>query len=157
MVDVHDKGTRSRNMRAIHRSGTKPELWVRKCLFAEGYRYRLGEHYKLHKRYLPGKPDLVLPKYDCVIFIHGCFWHRHLCRDFKWPGTREQFWRLKLNSNAERDRTNVEELLKNGWRVLVIWEFAIRGKGRVGEEDFLEVVKSFLKSDKNLLELEPMP
>ncbi|TCA08838.1 DNA mismatch endonuclease Vsr [Rhizobium leguminosarum bv. viciae] len=109
-------------MMARIRSGdTKPEMFVRKGLHAAGLRFRL------HVRKLPGSPDIVLPKYKSVIFVHGCFWHGHIgCNNFKLPKTRADFWATKIEGNCERDRRSKEALLQAGWRVLVIWECATR-------------------------------
>lgn len=122
MVDVVNKTKRSQMMSGIQAKNTKPEIMVRKALFAQGYRY------KLHDKKLPGKPDLVLPKYQTVIFVHGCFWHKHNCHLFKWPSTRPDFWKEKLNGNAKRDQVVMQILRSNGWKVLVIWECALKGK-----------------------------
>lgn len=103
-------------MSGIRGKDTKPEMIVRKALHRAGYRYRL------HVKDLPGKPDIVLPKYKTVIFVHGCFWHRHDCEKFKWPKTRPEFWREKIEGNVERDRETVSDLEKLGWKVLLVWE-----------------------------------
>lgn len=103
-------------MSGIRGKNTKPEIIVRKALHAAGYRFRL------HRKDLPGKPDIVLPKYKTVIFVHGCFWHKHDCRYFKWPKTRPDFWREKIEGNVERDRLAYEKLEEMGWRVKVVWE-----------------------------------
>jgi DNA mismatch endonuclease (patch repair protein) len=104
---------------------TSPEMLVRKALFREGYRYRL--HYPM----LPGRPDLVLPKYRAVILVNGCFWHGHGCHLFKWPISRTDFWRKKISGNVERDRRNLAKYHEAGWRVLVIWECALKGRYRL--------------------------
>ena len=120
-MDVHDSGTRSYNMSRIHGKDTKPEEIVRKYLFALGFRYRKND-----KRY-PGKPDIVIPKYRAMIFVNGCFWHKHLgCHYFKWPQTNAAFWREKIESNARRDQRNYEHLIHDGWRVFVIWECELK-------------------------------
>lgn len=112
---------RSRMMRGIRGSNTQPELQVRKELHARGFRYRLNA------KELPGRPDIVLPKWKTVIFVHGCFWHAHQgCRYFRIPATRIEFWQEKLAANAARDARQVEQLLEMGWRVLVVWECALR-------------------------------
>ena len=108
---------RSRNMSAIKSKNTKPEIAVRRLLHSMGYRFRL------HRKDLPGSPDIVLPKYKTVIFVHGCFWHRHEnCKYATTPKTRPAFWESKFNENIRRDRTNQNNLIKLGWKVLVIWE-----------------------------------
>ena len=120
MSDVHSPEIRSKNMRAIRSVNTRPEILIRKLLHAAGYRFRL------HRADLPGKPDLVLPKYHTVIFIHGCFWHRHDCKYFKWPKTRAEFWQLKISANQQRDLRNSEQLNQLGWQVIVIWECTVK-------------------------------
>jgi len=120
MADIVDKETRSRMMSGIRGKDTKPEMIVRRALHKAGYRYRL------HVKDLPGKPDIVLPKYKTVIFVHGCFWHHHDCKNSKWPKTREEFWRKKIEGNVARDKKAYAELEKLGWKVIVIWECQIR-------------------------------
>jgi len=120
MTDVHSPEVRSKNMRAIRSSDTKPELIVRRRLHTEGLRYRLGGVG------LCGRPDLVLPKYKAVIFIHGCFWHGHICNKFKLPNTRRDFWEKKIHGNRDRDAKVVARLEELGWRVAVVWECAIK-------------------------------
>lgn len=121
MVDVVDPAVRSRMMAGIQGKNTRPEITVRKYLHARGYRYRL------HRKNLPGKPDLVLAKYRLVIFVHGCFWHRHEgCFYATSPATRKEFWKNKLDGNHERDLRQQRELRKLGWRVATIWECGLR-------------------------------
>lgn len=120
MVDVVDTVTRSRMMAGIRGRNTKPELVIRKALFAKGYRYRV------HDKRLPGKPDLVLPKYHAVIFVHGCFWHGHGCHLFRWPTTRKEFWVGKISENRKRDRYVIRHLIKMGWRICTVWECSIK-------------------------------
>jgi DNA mismatch endonuclease (patch repair protein) len=131
MTDVVSRETRSRMMSGIRGKNTKPEHVVRKALFAAGFRFRL------HRRDLPGVPDILLPGSRVAIFVHGCFWHRHRkCLYAKMPATRSDFWREKLEGNESRDRKNVEALLAFGWRVLVVWECATR-KNATGLSDAL--------------------
>ena len=131
MTDVVSRETRSRMMSGIRGKNTKPEHVVRKALFAAGFRFRL------HRRDLPGVPDILLPGSRVAIFVHGCFWHRHRkCLYAKMPTTRSDFWREKLEGNESRDRKNVEALLAFGWRVLVVWECATR-KNATGLSDAL--------------------
>lgn len=112
---------RSKIMRAVGRKDTGPELIVRRLLHALGYRFRL------HKKELPGSPDIVLPRHRMAIFVHGCFWHRHKrCRKATTPKTRVEFWQRKFDRNMERDAANIICLQANGWRVLVIWECEIK-------------------------------
>jgi len=121
MVDVVSPADRSRMMSGIQGKNTKPELTVRRMLFASGYRFRL------HRRELPGAPDIVLPGRKVAIFVHGCFWHMHQgCRFAKMPATRPEFWKAKLEANVERDRRAVEKLRALGWRVLCVWECSTR-------------------------------
>jgi DNA mismatch endonuclease (patch repair protein) len=121
MVDVVSPADRSRMMAGIQGKNTKPELIVRRMLFASGYRFRL------HRRDLPGAPDIVMPGRKVAIFVHGCFWHMHQgCRYAKMPATRPEFWKAKLEANVERDRHAVEKLQALGWRVLCVWECSTR-------------------------------
>ena len=121
MTDVHDKKTRSYNMSRIRSTNTKPEMLVRKFLHAQGFRFRL------HDRKLPGKPDIVLPKYKTVIFIHGCFWHGHdKCKYFVVPKTRTEWWLDKINNNKRNDIKAIRSLKKEGWKIISIWECDIR-------------------------------
>ncbi len=120
MTDVFTTDARSKFMAGVRTVGTKPERIVARALFAAGFRYRLTV------KALPGKPDLVLPKCHAVILVHGCFWHGHDCRLFKWPKSREAFWRAKIGGNQERDRRQRAELAALGWRVCVVWECATR-------------------------------
>jgi DNA mismatch endonuclease (patch repair protein) len=133
MADVVDKATgsrmmatqvsgeiRSRMMSGIRGKNTKPELTVRKGLFARGLRY------ELHRKDLPGKPDLAIKGYKTAIFVHGCFWHQHECALFKWPKSNVEFWRAKIEGNRTRDARNTALLLQLGWRVLIIWECSIK-------------------------------
>ena len=117
MADIVDESTRSRMMSGIRSKNTKPELLVRKALFAAGFRFRL------YRNDIIGVPDIVLSGRRVAIFVHGCFWHMHKgCRHAKLPATRREFWLNKLSRNVERDATAQEVLLRQGWRVLVIWE-----------------------------------
>jgi DNA mismatch endonuclease, patch repair protein len=116
MADIVDVATRSRMMSGIRGKNTNPEMIVRRILHAAGFRYRL------HDKKLPGKPDIVLPKCKTVIFVHGCFWHGHMCKKFKWPSTRPEWWREKIEGNFARDRRHVSELQSLGWRAITVWE-----------------------------------
>jgi DNA mismatch endonuclease (patch repair protein) len=120
MADVVSSEVRSRMMSGIRGKDTAPEMVIRRGLHARGFRYRL------HDRRLPGRPDLVLPKYRAVIFVHGCFWHGHGCHLFKWPKTREDFWREKIQGNMRRDRAQTALLKQQGWRSTVVWECELR-------------------------------
>lgn len=131
MVDVVDKATRSRMMSGIRGKNTRPELLIRSSLHARGFRYRL------HGKSLPGSPDIVLRKHDAVIFVNGCFWHGHKCEKFKWPKTNVKFWRSKILKNIQRDRKAKNLLLNDGWKVITIWECAIRRAVRKENVDLL--------------------
>lgn len=121
MIDVVNKQTRSRMMAAIRGKDTSPELIVRRFLHAKGYRFRL------HRKDLPGTPDVVLPRYRIAIFVHGCFWHQHgNCAYAATPASRPEFWSSKLGGNVTRDHKNIEALLARGWRILVVWECGVR-------------------------------
>jgi len=125
LADVVSIKKRSEMMSGIRSKNTRPELLIRKALHQAGFRFRI------HQSDLPGKPDLVLPKYKAAIFIHGCFWHGHECHLFKWPSTRADFWKMKINRNREKDRESLEKLHEQQWRVLIIWECAIKGRDRL--------------------------
>ena len=124
MADIVDPQTRSRMMAAIRGCNTKPETTLRKALHAMGLRYRL------HRKDLPGRPDIVLPSRKAVIFVHGCFWHRHEgCRFASVPATRPDFWNEKFRTNVERDRRTLSALHNAGWRTAVVWECALKNDG----------------------------
>nr|WP_296720996.1 very short patch repair endonuclease [Erythrobacter sp.] len=141
--DIVDAATRSRIMSGIKGKNTKPELVIRRGLHALGFRYRL------HDYRLPGKPDLVLLRWRAVIQIHGCFWHGHACPLFRWPQTRQEFWRAKIGRNVERDREVDVALDRAGWRVLTVWECALKGPGRIGAEAAVTRVAEWLRSDES--------
>lgn len=123
MADVHEPEVRSYNMSRIKGKNTKPEIIVRKFLFGKGFRYRI------HSKNLPGKPDIVLPKYKTVIFIHGCFWHGHEgCKHFTIPKTRTEWWINKIKDNQRRDNSNENALHALGWKVIIIWTCMLRKK-----------------------------
>ena len=123
MTDIVTPEVRSRMMSRIRGQDTVPEKIVRSLLFRSGFRFRL------HRRDLPGRPDIVLPKYRAVIFINGCFWHAHArCAYATSPSSNRKFWQTKLADNQERDRRNIGKLRQAGWRVLIVWECTVRGK-----------------------------
>ena len=134
-------------MAGIRGRNTKPERVIRSILHRRGFRFRL------HRRDLPGKPDLVFPKHRAVILIHGCFWHGHGCHLFRWPKTREGFWREKISSNMARDRRQFSALRDAGWRVATIWECALKGRHRLPGETVAETCAEWLESDRNELGL----
>jgi len=142
MADVHEPKVRSYNMSQIKGKNTKPEMLVRKHLHSKGFRYNLYGKYK--GKTLPGKPDLVLPKYKTVIFVHGCFWHAHEgCKYFKLPKTRTEWWENKLYGNKERDKKHQKELEAMGWKVIVVWECEVKKEQAYQDLliDFLEPLK----------------
>ncbi len=125
MADVLTPKQRSYNMSRIRNKDTKPEELVRKYLFSQGFRYRKND------ARLPGKPDIVLPKYKTVIFVNGCFWHKHEgCKFFVWPKNNAEFWKEKIEKNAARDARDYELLREAGWQIIVIWECELKSKTR---------------------------
>lgn len=128
-------------MRAIGRANTRPELIVRKALHAAGLRF------KLHVRSLPGTPDIVLPRHRCVVFVHGCFWHGHGCHLFKIPSTRTDFWLEKIGVNRVRDVATTSNLIEGGWRVMAIWECAIKGPHRLPAEEIAGLTLRWIQSE----------
>ena len=148
LVDVVNPKKRSQMMAGIGGKNTKPELTIRKGLHARGFRFRL------HYRTLPGRPDMVFPRYKAVILVNGCFWHGHGCHLFKWPSSRTDFWRNKIGRTMERDHKNDTALASAGWRVLKIWECALKGKTRLPLETVIELAASWLSSEVRHFEIE---
>lgn len=146
MADIVSPSVRSRMMASIRGKDTKPEMAVRRGLHKLGFRFRL------HRRCLPGKPDLVFARHQAVIFVHGCFWHGHGCPLFKWPASRREFWREKIVANQGRDQNSSGHLVAMGWRVCVVWECALKGPCRLPLEVVLETCADWLRS--NYLETE---
>lgn len=150
-MDIKSKEERSLNMSKIRSKDTKPEVFLRKKLFALGYRYRL------YRKDLPGKPDLYLPKYRTVIFVHGCFWHRHEgCHLAYIPKTNTEFWEKKFSSNVERDQRQYKELEQRKLRILIVWECTIRKMKKDSEscQEILDRISGFLKeSNQQFLEI----
>jgi len=141
MTDIVDKVTRSRMMSGIRGKNTKPEIVIRKGLHALGFRYRL------HSPKLPGKPDIVIRKYRAIILINGCFWHAHDCHLFKWPSTRKEFWEEKILSNTSRDQKNLKYYSDAGWKTLIIWECALKGKTKLPLESILDSIVYWIVHD----------
>lgn len=142
MADVLTPAQRQLNMSRIRGRDTKPEMLVRRGLHACGFRYRLQD------RQLPGRPDLVFPRYHAVIFVHGCFWHGHDCQMFKLPTTRREFWETKITSNRSRDEWATAALVELGWRVATVWECSLRGPGRLPEDEVIRKCRAFLLSQE---------
>ncbi|MBR1247501.1 DNA mismatch endonuclease Vsr [Bradyrhizobium sp. AUGA SZCCT0169] len=140
MADVLTPAQRHLNMSRIRGQDTKPEKLLRKGLHSRGLRYRL------HVRTLPGRPDLVFPRFRAVIQVHGCFWHGHHCPMFKMPATRTEFWIKKLNGNRDRDQKTLRSLRQDNWRVLTIWECSLRGPARRTPDEVVRFCQSFLSS-----------
>ena len=139
MSDNHSSEQRHKNMAAVHSASTKPELELRRALWGQGFRYRVND-----KR-LPGKPDIVLPKYRTVIFVHGCFWHGHKnCRNYVIPKTNTDFWTAKIARNQERDQEVWRKLEAKGWSVIIVWECQLK-KG-VLEQTVTEVQSEILRN-----------
>ena len=130
---------RSALMSRIRGKDTKPEIGLRKALFALGLRYRL------HSGSLPGRPDIVLPKYRTVVFVHGCFWHGHNCRLFKWPRQNRAFWQEKIARNRERDKSVRRQLRTAGWRIVTVWECAIRKASPLRFREAAEAIQDVLR------------
>lgn len=147
MPDIVPSDVRSRMMSGIKGKDTRPEMILRQGLHKLGFRYRL------HDRQLPGKPDMVFPRYRAVIFAHGCFWHGHECHLFKWPSTREEFWHKKISRNKEVDATNISRLLQLGWRIGIVWECSLKGKYRINSEEVIELCAQWLTSDIQSIEI----
>ena len=147
MPDVVSPAVRSRMMAGIRGADTKPELLLRRGLHALGFRFRL------HDRNLPGKPDIVFPRYKAVIFANGCFWHGHDCHLFKWPSTRAEFWHTKINRNREVDKRTSAALADAGWRQGIVWECALKGRGRQPIDAVIVDCAAWLRSETERFEI----
>jgi len=146
LADVVDPATRSRMMSGIRGKNTKPELLIRKALHARGFRYRLHCD-------LPGKPDICLPRYRAVIFVHGCFWHGHGCHLFKWPSTRPEFWKAKIERNREVDAVAETKLKAAKWRLATVWECALKGSKKRRLCDVVDQLEGWLKANDPGIEI----
>ncbi len=147
MTDVHSPAIRRKNMQAIRAKNTTPEKRIRKLL------YRLGYRFRLHHKKLPSKPDIVLAKYNAVILIHGCFWHGHDCHLFKVPKTRTDFWMQKITNNRLRDQRQVKALEELGYRVMIVWECAIKGRFKISEDTLELALAEWINENKKSSEL----
>lgn len=146
MTDIVDQQTRSRMMSGIRGKDTKPELALRRALHARGFRFRL------HSKAVHGRPDLVLPKYRAVVFVHGCFWHRHEgCRYTTTPSTRQEFWHAKFTASVARDAAVRGKLLKDGWRVATVWECALRKPVQIVAS--IDRLSAWLRSEEDQIEI----
>ena len=140
-MDTVDQQTRSRIMSSVGQRDTGAEVVLRRALHREGLRYRL------HDRSLPGSPDIVFARFRAVVFVNGCYWHSHGCYRTTVPKSRREFWTGKFEANRERDAKNVRMLLEQGWRVLTVWECALRGKAASPPSNIAAAVRSWLESD----------
>ena len=147
LMDIVNSQVRSRMMSGIRGRDTQPELLLRGGLHRLGLRHRLGSKYRWQEKLLPGRPDLVYPRYRAVIQVNGCFWHRHDCHLFKWPQTRQEFWQQKLDGNAARDENNKLKLEEMGWRVLTGWECSLQGRARRDMEEVLHTAANWVQFD----------
>ncbi|WP_370462923.1 very short patch repair endonuclease [Parasphingopyxis sp. CP4] len=135
-------------MAAIRHAHTKPELLIRSGLHKRGFRFRL------HSSDLPGKPDIVLKRYRAIVFVNGCFWHGHGCEMFRWPTTRKEFWRSKIEANMRRDQTSISALRASGWKVATVWECALKGRQKVDRSLLFDDLTDFIRDGKGVLALE---
>jgi DNA mismatch endonuclease, patch repair protein len=140
-MDTVDKSTRSRIMSRVGQRDTGAEMFLRRALHHRGFRYRL------HDRKLPGTPDMIFPRFRAVVFVHGCFWHAHGCKFSTVPSTRREFWAQKFEENRKRDRRDIDLLLAGGWRVMVVWECAIKGKRKLGADELISSLIDWLNSE----------
>jgi DNA mismatch endonuclease, patch repair protein len=147
LADIVDAGTRSRMMSGIRSRDTRPEKVIRSAL------HRLGFRFRLHGTEVPGRPDLVLPKYRAAVFVHGCFWHGHDCPLYRPPGTRTEFWCAKISRNRARDVEVRVLVLKSGWRHLTIWECSIRGAGKLVSHRVAERTAHWLRGRRKAGEI----
>lgn len=150
MADIVDLETRSRMMSGIRGKDTKPEVLVRSLLHRSGFRFRL------HVGDLPGKPDIVLPKYHAVVNVMGCFWHCHRCELFRWPSTRRAFWRKKILGNRRRDAATEKRLVQAGWRTAIVWECALRGRTAWEQEELADTLARWITGESIRIEIEPL-
>ncbi|MCA8203106.1 very short patch repair endonuclease [Burkholderia sp. AU33545] len=147
MTDILAPEQRSLRMAAVRTVSTGPELIVRRLLHGAGFRYRLNA------RKLPGSPDIVLPKWNIAVFVHGCFWHGHDCSLFKLPATRTDWWRAKILSNMARDRRAIDGLVRDGWRVMVVWQCTLKGKGRLPPERLCALLSEGVRGGATVVEI----
>lgn len=141
MTDIVPPKIRSRMMSGIRGKNTQPERLLRSEL------HKLGWRYRLHYRQLPGKPDMVFPRHHAIILINGCFWHGHDCHLFKWPQTRPEFWRTKIEENRARDRRNQTIYREQGWKTLIVWECSLKGRSKLGIRQVAMIADKWLQFD----------
>ena len=148
MVDVVTQQKRSQMMSGIKGKGTQPEREIGRILHACGLRYRL------HRTDLPGKPDLVFPRHKAVVLVHGCFWHGHNCHLFKMPQTRTHFWRDKIQRNRVRDRSQLDQLIDRSWRVMIVWECALKGRERLPRSELASEMADWIRAGNEFAEIQ---
>lgn len=146
MPDIVSKEIRAQMMSGIRGKDTRPEIQFRSALHRKGFRFRV------HCRWLPGCPDVCLPKHKVVAFVNGCFWHGHDCKLFRSPKTNTDFWRTKIEGNRRRDLASLEALNLSDWRVAVIWECALKGTGKIGVDEVVSQFTEWLHSAGSLIE-----
>ncbi len=151
MADIVDVATRRRMMAGIRAVNTKPEVRVRQILHRRGFRFRT------HVAGLPGRPDIVLARFRALVFVHGCFWHGHACPLFKWPQSRPEFWRQKIERNRANDEKAVAALRKTGWRIATVWECALKGTARIGADAVGDRLSEWLRGDSTEVEISARP
>ncbi len=134
-------------MQRIRGKDTAPEMMLRRLLHAAGFRYRL------HDKKLPGRPDLVFPRFKVAMFVHGCFWHGHACPNFKLPATKPEFWEAKIAGNKIRDKRSCSALTDAGWRILTVWECSLKGPGRLTGESIARQCERFISGRQQELEI----
>ncbi len=147
MTDIVCPEKRKQMMSGIRGKNTRPEILLRKWLHASGFRFRI------HVKNLPGNPDIVFPKYNALIFVHGCFWHRHDCHLFKWPSTRIDFWQNKINGNVKNDFIAQKNLETLGWRYLIVWECALKGKRKWDDAKLINKITTWIRSTESAFEI----
>jgi len=147
MTDILTAAQRSALMARIRGRDTKPEMVVRRMLHGLGFRYRL------HRRDLPGRPDIALPRWKAIVQVNGCLWHGHDCPAFKMPASNRAFWQGKIRRNQERDASTTASLAAAGWRVMTVWECALRGAGKLQPDAFGEAMAVFIRSEETASEL----
>ncbi|WP_280111616.1 very short patch repair endonuclease [Roseivivax halodurans] len=148
LADVVDTATRSRMMSGIRGRDTKLEVFLRRALHRRGFRFRKNV------TGLPGKPDIVLRRYNAIILANGCFWHGHHCHLFRLPATRPEFWQNKIEANMTRDARNIDQLRETGWRVLLVWECAWKGRTRITPEDLVDRTAGWITGSTEFAEIE---
>lgn len=145
MADITNAANRSRMMSGIRGRDTQPELSVRRAL------HKLGLRFRLHKKDLPGKPDLVFPKYNTIVFVHGCFWHQHGCSNSRMPKTKPEFWVPKLQANRERDERTQDALIALGWRLAIVWECSVRRAEKNSDDTIYMRLAEWIRKGKDTL------